>query len=143
MGPVASASTWELVDEADEVAESLGAVAEMEEILLRERGAIAMLDVVAIERLAEEKRVAAERLRILLHPRTVRARFSAEETSPQRVHLRGALARLRADAEANRALLDDVIATIAEARGLARDTGTYDARARRRMSITARLAKGV
>ncbi len=142
MGPV-SATSWELVDEAAEVAESLGAVAELEEILLRERGAIALLDVVGIESLAQDKQTAADRLRILLHPNTVGARSRGNEASPARRRLRDALARLRADAEANRALLDDVISSVAEARGLARDTGTYDARARRRLSIAARQAKGV
>jgi anti-sigma28 factor (negative regulator of flagellin synthesis) len=130
-----------LVDE--EVADSMAAVAELEEILLRERGAIALLDVVGIAALAGEKQTAAARLGILLHPDTIRARFAPGDQSPARRRLREALTRLRADAEANRALLDDVIAIVAEARGLARDSGTYDARARRRMSVTARQAKGV
>ncbi|HKA86174.1 MAG TPA: hypothetical protein VKE22_00860 [Haliangiales bacterium] len=125
------------------MAESLSAVAELEEILLRERGHIAVLDVAGIAALAQEKQTAADRLKILLHPNTIRARFGGNEASPARRRLRDALARLRADAEANRALLDDVISTVAEARGLARDCGTYDGRARRRMSVTARQAKGV
>src|SRR5262245_10425627 len=115
---------------------ALEAVADLKDVLARERVAISRLDAGTLERLALEKRIAADTLQRVLYP------AGDEPAVADRRRVREALTGLRDEAEANRALLDDAIAAIAEARGLARDRGTYDARARRRQSYTARITRG-
>jgi len=121
---------------------ALGAVADLKDVLARERAAISRLDAGALETLAQEKRAAADALQCILHPNGPTVRPAGEPPVAERRRLRNALLGLRGEAEANRALLDDAIGAIAEARGLYRDSGTYDARARRRHSYTARAGRG-
>jgi len=115
---------------------ALEAVADLKDVLARERVAISRLDAGTLEKLSLEKRAAADVLQRILHP------TGDEPAVADRRRVREALTGLRDEAEANRALLDDAISAIAEARGLARDSGTYDARARRRQSYTARITRG-
>ena len=121
---------------------ALAVVAGLTGMLARERTAISRLDSGALELLALEKRAAADALQDILHPAGPTVRPAGDPPVAQRRALRNALLGLRGEAEANRALLDDAIGAIAEVRGLYRDSGTYDARARRRATYNARTTRG-
>ena len=114
----------------------------LDDVLRRERAAIAKLDAPAVEAIAQEKQALAAELAALMTPpqgEPIVARFGSAAGNAAQKELRRLAARLVASAEANRALLDDAIDSIATARGLKTpQTGAYDARAR----VTSRLRIG-
>jgi hypothetical protein len=120
---------------------TLGSViAQLDDVLRRERAAIGKLDVAAVEALAQEKQELADRLAVLMLSPDGEPGAARLGTDAKKQDLRRLAVRVLASAEANRALLDDVIDSIATARGLkTRESGAYDSRARR---VTQRLRTG-
>lgn len=124
----ASASTAEL-------SAALEAIVALSDVLVRERAAVAKLDAEALDELAVDK----ERLVARLRPIELLASSIADPRL--RAQVREAARKLRAQAEANAALLGDAITAISEALGLRQSTGTYDAHARLRSGVRAWVGK--
>ncbi len=123
-----------LAEDADETERLMRLMAELDDVLRRERAAICKLDSAGVEALTSHKQELAEQLALLLTPApgtSIVARSTSPEQELIRKQLRRQTVRLLASAEANRALLEDAIDSIASARGLRPATsGAYDSRAR-------------
>ena len=91
-------------------------LAQLDELLVAERAAIAHFDIPALEQTAERKRGLTREL--------------ADALRGAPAERRRGLVRLRAEAEANALLLAEVFTVLAATLGVRRDLGTYDRRAR-------------
>ncbi|MEM6990440.1 MAG: hypothetical protein AAF721_08085 [Myxococcota bacterium] len=97
-------------------------VAELDDALAEERGALMRFDANAVEAAATRKAALAERLATALEG-------AADEGPGARAAMLRTLSRVRWTAEANRALLNDASELLSSVRSMPTATGTYDRRA--------------
>ena len=130
---------WDLVDDRPQLDELAAALGDLGELLDAERAAVRSLDGTELARVADAKRAVCERIEALSERtraasapsgRSI-ARPDNPATHARRTELEDELARIRAEAEANAALLADAAAAVGDVIGGRADTGTYDQRARR------------
>lgn len=136
----ASSTTAEPGDDA-----ALQAIQALEALLHEERGVVAALRPDRLPELLERKLALAEQVRAALATLPARAAGAHERPDPEwearRLRLRAAATRVLAGAEANRLLLQDAVAALAEVRGVDAPAGTYDAHARMATYATGRVVR--